>query len=69
MEPVNTGSAGALARSPGAGAIPDNPFSQTNRSRFALMAGEGARAPSVETPVQIDHLRARAGATRSRESC
>jgi len=56
MEPVNTGSAGALARSPGAGAIPDNPFSQTNRSRFALMAGEGARAPSVESLIEINYL-------------
>ena len=42
IEPFSTGSAGALARSP----FNLKPLDAETVSRFALMAGEGARAPS-----------------------
>ena len=42
-EPVSTGSAGALARS----TLNLKPLDAVTVSRFALTAGEGARAPSI----------------------
>ena|SRR5882724_12821899 len=42
-EPVSTGSAGALARS----TLNPKPLDAVTVSRFALIAGEGARAPSM----------------------
>ena len=46
-EPVSTGSAGALARRSLRSTLNLKPLDAVTVSRFALIAGEGARAPSV----------------------
>src|SRR5438552_12675042 len=46
-EPVSTGSAGALARLSVRSTLNLKPLNAVTVSRFALIAGEGARAPSI----------------------
>jgi len=46
-EPVSTGSAGALARRSVRSTLNLKLFDAVTVSRFALIAGEGARAPSI----------------------
>src|SRR2546429_9886265 len=46
-EPVSTGSAGALARRSVRSTLNLKPLDAVTVSRFALIAGEGARAPSI----------------------
>jgi hypothetical protein len=46
-EPVSTGSAGALARPSVRSTLNLKPLDAATISRFALIAGEGARAPSI----------------------
>jgi hypothetical protein len=48
-EPVSTGSAGALARMSVRSTLDLKILDAVTVSRFALIAGEGARAPSIRT--------------------
>ena len=47
-KPANTGSVGALARKRTGTFNLKQFLAPTNSSRFALIAGEGARAPSIQ---------------------
>ena len=50
-EPVNTGNAGAIARRSVLSTPNFNNLDAVTLSRFALIAGEGARAPSISVSL------------------
>ena len=55
-EPVSTGSAGAIARRSVRSALNLKLLDAVTVSRFALTAGEGARAPSIGLSLSAIHF-------------
>ena len=63
-EPVSTGSAGALARRSVRGTLNLKLLDAVTVSRFALIAGEGARAPSISLSLSALSLFGQGPGTR-----